>query len=365
MMQLLKFDPFTLSQSEKDPLFFAALQEATQWHYEHSPEYRNLCENQGFIPNSTFTLEQIPYIPVPLFKTLDLRSVPLHQMVKTLYSSSTSGKPSKIMIDAITAERQALVLQKIMVHFLGPQRRHFIIFDSESTVKSANSELSSRGTAIRGMLSLSKGFDFLLRDDLTLDANRARKFLSSIPEEMPLCFFGFTWLLYTLHQQADMRALLCELTERGKFRNAMILHIGGWKKLNDVAITKEQFNEQIGKMLNTPPTSVIDFYGMTEQLGTVYPDCPYGRKHLPLYSELLLRDPVTLQPVPDGTTGLIQLISPIPHSYPGIAVLSDDLGQIIGVDDCPCGRKGKTFVFQKRSEQAEEKGCGDTLDVKE
>ena len=45
-----------------------------------------------------------------------------------------------------------------------------------------------------------------------------------------------------------------------------------------------------------------------------------------------------------------------------ISLLSDDIGKILGVDDCPCGRKGKYFRFEKRTEKADIKGCGDTID---
>ena len=61
--------------------------------------------------------------------------------------------------------------------------------------------------------------------------------------------------------------------------------------------------------------------------------------------------------------GFIQIISPIPHSYPGISILTDDIGEIIGQDDCTCGRLGKRFVFSSRSEVADPKGCGDTLEI--
>ena len=45
---------------------------------------------------------------------------------------------------------------------------------------------------------------------------------------------------------------------------------------------------------------------------------------------MIVRDPVTLQPVPDGTPGLLEFITPLPHSYPGIALLLAVVG-IYGV----------------------------------
>ena len=78
---------------------------------------------------------------------------------------------------------------------------------------------------------------------------------------------------------------------------------------------------------------------------------------LPSVSNALCVEPI------DGKSGFIQVISPIPNSYPGISLLTDDIGEILGRDNCPCGRKGTYFIFKKRSEMADPKGCGDTLDI--
>jgi phenylacetate-coenzyme A ligase PaaK-like adenylate-forming protein len=148
-----------------------------------------------------------------------------------------------------------------------------------------------------------------------------------------------------------------------KFSNPYVLHIGGWKKLTDISVTKSEFNKNCSKFFNTDNNKIIDMYGMTEQLGIVYPDCKFGHKHVPIFSEILIRDVNSLELQPFKKSGFIQVISPIPNSYPGISLLTDDIGEILGIDDCPCGRKGTYFVFKKRSEVADPKGCGDTLDI--
>ena len=126
-------------------------------------------------------------------------------------------------------------------------------------------------------------------------------------------------------------------------------------------MTKDEFNAQIGEFLGVEKGNVIDMYGMTEQLGTVYPDCEFGFKHMPLYSDIIIRDANTFKPIHEKKSGLIQLLTPIPNSYPGISLLTEDVGEMQGVDDCPCGRKGKYFLFKRRLESAPLKGCGDTL----
>ena len=59
---------------------------------------------------------------------------------------------------------------------------------------------------------------------------------------------------------------------------------------------------------------------------------------------------------------MIELVSLLPVSYPGHALLTEDEGEILGIDDCPCGRKGKYFKIHGRIKGAEIRGCSDTYE---
>jgi len=363
-LSILDKEPFSLFQKEKEVLFFAEMKKAIAWHYENCPEFKKVCDNRIDV-RGKFEIEDVPYLPASIFKNFDLLSVPMDKIVKTLYSSSTSGKPSKILVDKITSDNQVLALSKILADFLGKDRRYFIIFDSEKTIKSVDGELSSRGTAIRGMMPLAKKVFFVLDDDLNLDLGKINLALSEIKTSAKekVCFFGFSWLLYNVYLKNNKNGEFTTALKKLFNKANIVLHIGGWKKLKDINISKDNFNNDLAKMFLTDKSKVVDVYGMTEQLGVIYPDCEYGYKHAPLYSEIITRDINTLKPSQIGETGFIQLLSPLPHSYPGISVLSEDIGKVVGVDDCRCGRKGKYFVFEKRSEKAELKGCGDVLNI--
>ena len=58
------------------------------------------------------------------------------------------------------------------------------------------------------------------------------------------------------------------------------------------------------------------------------------------------------------------MVSVLPHSYPGHSLISEDKGVLLGIDDCPCGRKGKYFQVLGRIKQAEIRGCSDTYAAK-
>ena len=359
--EILHMEPYSLKSSEKDELFLKSITQSLQYHYNNCKEYKQYCMKKKFDPFASYTLESIPYLPVDIFKKLKLLSVPENEIVRIVRSSSTTGnQPSVIHLDKITINRQMLALNSIMQNFLGTNKLDFLIIDNNMTIKTDHQNLSSRGSAIRGMLLFAKKFNCILNDKLELDHNLLKNAIDEININNT-CIFGFTWLIHQVVSSNEDNNEIKQLLS--KLQKPTILHIGGWKKLKDVSIDKKQFNEMVSKFFHTSTERIIDFYGMTEQLGTVYPDCSQGYKHVPLYSEILIRDIHDQKILPIGKSGFIQLISPLPRSYPGVSILTDDIGEIIGKDDCPCGRKGKYFVFRSRSELADPKGCGDTLAI--
>ena len=116
---LLEVDPYSLSQKEKNEIFHNAMNESIKFHYEKSDEFRKICDNRNFSPEKEFLVQDIPFLPVSLFKTFKLKSVPESEIIKTVYSSATtSNSPSTIFLDQITSKRQTKVLVSIMKDFL-------------------------------------------------------------------------------------------------------------------------------------------------------------------------------------------------------------------------------------------------------
>ncbi len=75
---------------------------------------------------------------------------------------------------------------------------------------------------------------------------------------------------------------------------------------------------------------------------------------------MIVRDVRTLRPAPFGVEGVLQVVSALPTSYPGHSLLTEDLGTVLGEDDCACGRKGKYFAVRGRVARSEMRGCSDT-----
>ncbi|MGL4776849.1 MAG: acyl-protein synthetase, partial [Aeromonas veronii] len=170
----------------------------------------------------------------------------------------------------------------------------------------------------------------------------------------PVLLFGFTFMVW--------QCLLEPLRERGlqlPLTQGTLFHSGGWTKLQHLAVDNPAFKARCREQLGL--SRVYNFYGMVEQVGSVFVECEQGHLHAPLFADLLVRDPLTHRPLGIGKPGLLQVISAIPQSYPGHSLLTEDLGVLLGEDDCPCGRRGRYFHVSGRQQGAEVRGCSDTF----
>lgn len=356
--ELLIQEPFTKSHNSNS-LFLDAMSQSLIFHYENSDIFKQYCIKKNFNPYDDFTLNEIPFIPSNIFKKLKLSSVDKNKIIKTVHSSSTTGKtPSTILIDKITSERQQKIIISILSNFIGKNRKSFLILESKNNV-STGDEMSSRSSAVRGLTPFMKNLEFILKNDLTLNFENMNKLKFEVTIDHAI--FGFTWILYLFIEKYQNDKNVKELFS--KLNKPLILHSGGWKKLQNIKISKTEFNQKVSDFFKTEPNNVIDFYGLVEQLGTIYPDCEYGFKHVPNYSHIIIRDIHTLEPVEHGNRGFIQILTPIPHSYPGVSILTDDIGKIVGVNSCKCGRQGICFKFLERLKTADLAGCGDTFEM--
>ena len=82
----LETPPYSLSAAEKTARQLVRLNELTAWHYERCPAYRNILDAAfgGRRAAEAQRLEEVPFVPVTLFKEHELRSVPPAEVVKTL-----------------------------------------------------------------------------------------------------------------------------------------------------------------------------------------------------------------------------------------------------------------------------------------
>ena len=72
------------------------------------------------------------------------------------------------------------------------------------------------------------------------------------------------------------------------FNNSILVHGGGWKKLENKKIKKQKLNEEIKLRLKIK--DVINYYGMIEQTGSIFMECEHGYFHSSIFSDVLIRN---------------------------------------------------------------------------
>lgn len=356
--ELIAAEQFSLPYDQKRAALLPILEEQVRAHRQAMPQYDRYCRRMRFAADDYADYTAVPYLPVSVFKTHDLCAVDRDSIVRVLTSSATTtGTASRIYLDKPTSFRQAKALSRILMHYLGKHKRPMLVLDSERSNADAAS-LTARGAAIRGLASFASEITYGLREDggdLVPEVDTITGFYKR-HRDSDVLLFGFTYMVW-INTVLRLREAGVEVAHP----RSVLFHSGGWKKLTQMQVPKEAFNHGVHETLGVPLERIHDFYGMVEQVGVIFVDCEAGNKHTPNFAEVVLRDFLTLQPVEPGQSGMIEVLSILPISYPGQALLTEDVGTLAGYDDCPCGRQGMYFRFRSRVERAEVRGCGDTF----
>lgn len=354
--QLLEREPFAVPQAEKEELLLYGLRQLTELHREHCEKYRRMMDTIGYDPENVQRYTDIPFLPVQLFKELELKSIPQEAIFKTMTSSGTSGQRiSKIFLDRETAAAQQKTLVRIVSNFIGGTRLPMLILDCPSVVKN-RAMFSARGAGILGFSILGRKKVYALNDNMELEFEKIQAFIQEHQGEKIL-LFGFTFMVW----QHFYKALLHRKVKLD-LSNAVLIHGGGWKKLHQEAVSTEEFNQALREVCGIQ--RFCNYYGMVEQTGCIYMECECGHLHASTYSDIIVRRGLDFSEAAIGEPGIVQVVSLLPKSYPGHSLLTEDEGVLLGIDNCPCGRKGKYFQVNGRLKNAEIRGCSDTYAAK-
>jgi len=324
---------------------------------EREPRLRRYYEAWPVPYRSATRIADLPYLPAGVFKaspTLSL--VEPGRITRTLTSSATTGQtPSRVALDAQTSKRMTRAIASILRSFIGPMRRPYLVIDTPDSLAGTD-EIGARAAAIQGLRTFATEIVCCLRSGpagtLEIDEAGLLEFVARW-RAAPVLAYGFTYVLW--------HHFVLPLKKKGiclDMPNLWLLHSGGWKRLQDQAVTRDEFARGAASVFGCDALRILDFYGMVENVGIVYPDCDQGNKHVPAFAEIIVRDPLTLAPLPPGGQGLVQVCSVLPTSFPGHLVLTEDIGEVVGHDGCRCGRRGTSFRFVQRVPKAEIRGCG-------
>lgn len=344
--------PYSLAAGAKGRLLGDALMRLTAFHHGACPQYGRIIDNLWPDWRHGLGVADVPFLPARLFKLMRLVSVPEADYSRTVSSSGTSGQQvSKVRLDRETALAQSSVLRQITAAFAGSRRLPVILLDTPATATDPKLR-AARGSGLAGFKMQGSHVIYALTEEMQPDMPALKAFLKQ-HEGSPVLLAGYTFIVWQ-----HLVKGLGEMGERLGIASGWLFHGGGWKKLREKAVSSADFKAACRNVLGN--VSVHDYYGMAEQLGSVFMECEHGRLHCSVFSDVIIRRPRDFEPVANGERGLVQVMSVLPGSYPGHSILTEDEGEIMGEDDCPCGRLGKYFRIHGRIARAELRGCGDT-----
>jgi hypothetical protein len=350
-------DSHGMHPEQRQRSLLALLKQELEYACGQNLLFRNYVEQWPIDFRKAEQISDLPYLPVGVFKTNPpLALVDAGEVKRTLTSSATTGQvPSRIVLDAATARRMTKGVLTIVRNFIGSARRPYLVIDTRENL-AAQGQLGARGAAIQALGSFATEIVCCLQNTQNGDASlELDKLLACAAKwkDNEVLVYGFTYVIWT--------QLVDPLRRQGialNLPNVRVLHSGGWKRLQQQAVTREVFNRGVASIFGCAHDRILDFYGMVENVGVIYPDCEHGNKHVPAFAEVVVRDPLTLTPVKAGERGLIQVCSVLPTSFPGFLLLTEDMAEVIGYDNCPCGRSGTSFRFAGRAPKVEVRGCG-------
>ena len=342
------FDPEHPYGERDQPALLAELNELSRRHLAGCPAYRRVW--LGW--QDARTMAGLPYLHAGVFKHVAFRTeAPGIHHERTLKSSATtSGTPSLIALDRRSSELQSLSTLAILRDFVGGAKRPLLVLDSAKSLL-ARGEVSARVAAALSLKPLATEIRFLLEDASDAASIRWEALAPLLKTHDDLLVYGFTWMLWLAWTEAERPA---EVSHLLKGKRITFVHSGGWKKLEALQMQRAAFDAALLADL-APGSKVVDYYGLVEQVGIVYPLCEAGFRHAPGWAEVIARDPWNLEPLMDKE-GQLQLLNTLALGAPYHSVLTEDLGTVVS-GDCPCGRKGRRFLLAGRVPQAELRGC--------
>jgi len=344
LTKLLDHPPFG---KRKDSSFLQEMSELCKFHLRWCSSYKSITGDF-----SASSVEEIPFIHVGAFKSISLitEAEGIEHQRTLLSSATTSGKSSMIALDKESSELQSRSVHSILGDFIGNAKRPLLVLDSPKSLRTRG-VLSARIAAALSLQKFATSTSFLLNEINDFGSIELEKIEIALEDSDELIVYGFTWVLWSSWANSPQIEKIRDIV---KGKRVTFVHSGGWKKLEEQKVSRKHFDETLLSSLD-PNSRVIDYYGLVEQVGIIYPMCEYGFRHVPIWAEIIIRDSWTLEPLVQKI-GQIQLLNLLAFGSPYHSVLTEDLG-IIHDGNCQCGRSGNRFELIGRIPKAEIRGC--------
>lgn len=344
--------------NDSDKLFLEAIKENILYHKTHSDEYSKILKKYSFNEENLKSIEnlkEIPPLPTSFIKQRNLYSIPPEKYILKGTSSGTGGKKSLVGMDfetSLNALKMALnVFSYHKLFSITPT--NYIVLGYEPN---KNNSLGAAQTAFATTLAtpaLHREYALkFVNDNYKLNFDGIKKYLQKYDKSnFPVRFMGFPSYLYFMMEELKKDNLKFKYNNKSKIFTA-----GGWKSFYKETQDRKVLYMMAKEIFDIDENNFQDFYGAVEH-PIIYCDCKNHHFHVPVYSRVLIRDVKTLEPLPYGEAGIVNLMTPLIKSMPLISVMTDDIGIMYEGSSCGCQNETPYLKILGRAGMADIKTC--------
>lgn len=321
-----------------EELFVTAMRETCAFLYANCREYTALLDGAGFRPEDlreSADLARLPPIPTAYLKRHRMFAISPEWLPIRATSSGTRGLKSEIGLEwgAVLAGARMILRVASANRFLSPVPTNYLVmgYQPHKSNKAAVAQTATGYTHLTPILhreyvlKYRDGGYYVDFDGVIAALERYSR------SRFPTRFMGFpayTWFLMEKLVEKNLRFPLP--------KGSQIYLGGGWKQFYKQQVDKKEFYALALDRFSIPETGVKECFGAVEH-PVWYADCAAHHFHVPVYSRVIIRDVDTLEPLPYGRMGLVNLLTPLTRACPLLSVMTDDLGILHPPGDCPCG----------------------------
>lgn len=339
-------------------LFVTAMREILQWHQKNSPFYARLLAQEKFNPQTwDGNPHSIPWIAADFFKQHEVKSVADKDISLHLTSSGTTGQKSQIFFDSWSIGSAQQMVDFIFSNYgwisSTPVNYLLYSYQTEADSKLGTSFTDNFLTKYAPVNQVVFALKWNGRQGHDFDLYGCIRALQDFSEQgLPVRIFGFPAFFYfTLERMKAVGIGALQLSPE-----SLVFLGGGWKGHADKAIEKKTFYAQAESQLGIPGARLRDGFGSVEHC-IPYIECSQHHFHIPIYSQVIIRDLRNLKPLSYHQPGFLQFVSPYITSVPAHSVLMGDLATKYPGKDCSCGLGTDWFEIQGRAGVSKNKSC--------
>ena len=344
-----------------DSTFINAMKANVDFHMQSCPEYRTALENLDFDKNTLHgigDLSKIPPLPTSYLKNTSLLSKPYNRFLIKTTSSGTGGKKTLSGFDVSSGLCGLFMALKVFRfhEMLSLRRTNYIILGYQPD-KSNQTAMAKALKAITLLAPVKKVEYALIFKDGEYQIN-TEGIVNAITkfekQNRPVRIIGFPAYLKMFLEELNERNIKMEL-----HKNSKIMVGGGWKAFFSDEISKDELISMAKHTLGIRKENFKDHFSTAEH-PINYVSCENNHFHVPVFSRVIIRDVRTLEPVSNGTPGLLNLVTPLLSSVPYGSIMTDDIAVMKDGNECGCGICSPYFELIGRVGLASIKTCTQT-----